>query len=212
MTAVHLPTASDAAPLWLCWAARSARAMTVVLILSLLVLGGALTLNGVGPIGWHAAVRATAVFALPLWLLTYTAGPLSRLAPGPATRALRTRRRALGLAFFVAQYVHLAAIVGLARVEPGILDDPIGLYGGGFGFVLIGLMAATSNDAALKRLGGRNWTRLHRFGQLTLAIVYLATYGPHFAEDVSFWPAMALLFAAYGLRATAALKQRTAST
>ena len=85
----------------------------------------------------------------------------------------------------MAQYVHLAAIVGLARVEPGILDDPLGLYGGGFGFVLIGLMAATSNDAALKRLGGRNWTRLHRFGQLTLAIVYLATYGPHFAEDVS---------------------------
>ena len=201
-------TASTATPAWLFWAATPSRAIAGVGALAALVMGVALVLNGLSNLGWHAAVRVTAVFAYPFWLLAYTAGPLARLAPGPGTRALRKRRRAVGLAFFVAQYVHLAAILGLVRIEPEILDDPVGVYGGGFGFLLIGLMAATSNDRAVERLGGKNWTRLHRFGQLTVAIVYLATYGPRIAEDFSYWPAVALLFAAYGIRAAAALKAR----
>ena len=203
--------ASAANPRWLSWAASPARAMAIVLVVALLGLGSALGLNGTGLVGWHAAVRATAVFAFPFWLLAYVAGPVARLAPGPTTRVLRTRRRAIGLAFFVAQYVHLAAIVGLARVEPGILEDPAGVYGGGFGFVMIGLLAATSNDASVKRLGGKAWRRLHAFGQLTLAVVYLATYGPRIAEDLSYWPAGALLLGAYALRGAAALKARGAA-
>ena len=210
MSAATASVSSPAPPSWLVWAASPARSMAIVGVLALLALGGALGLHGTSHLGWHAAVRATAVFAFPFWLLAYCAGPLARFQPGPTTRALRKRRRAIGLAFFVAQYVHLAAIVGLVRIEPEILDDPTGVYGGGFGFLMIGLMAATSNDAAVRRLGGKNWRRLHRFGQLTLAIVYLATYGPRVAEDLSFWPAVALLFGAYGLRAAAAVKQRRA--
>jgi len=186
------PLSSAANPLWLSWAASPARAMAIVFVVALLGLGSALGLNGTGLVGWHAAVRATAVFAFPFWLLAYVAGPIARLA------------------FFVAQYVHLAAIVGLGRIEPGLLEDPAGVYGGGFGFVMIGVLAATSNDASVKRLGGKAWRRLHAFGQLTLAVVYLATYGPRIAEDLSYWPAGALLLGAYALRGAAALRKRAA--
>ena len=195
-------------PLWLAWAATPRRAMAISLVVSVAVLGGALGLNGLGVIGWHAAVRATAVFAYPFWLLAYTAGPLARLTPAPSTRAIRKRRRAIGLAYFVAQYVHLAAIVGLARVEPVLLEDPVAIYGGGFGFLMIGLMALTSNDAAVKRLGGKAWSRLHGLGQLTVAIIYLSSYGGRIAEDLAYWPAFTLLLGAYGLRAAAAIQTR----
>lgn len=203
--------ASAPKPLWLLWAASPTRAMAIVFVVAMLGLGSALGLNGTGLIGWHAAVRATAVFAFPLWLLAYLAGPIARLAPRPTTRALRARRRAIGLAFFVAQYVHLAAIVGLARIEPGILEDPVAVYGGGFGFLMIAVLAATSNDASVKRLGESTWRRLHAFGQLTLAVVYLATYGPLIDEDRSYWPAGALLLGAYALRGAAALRTRGAA-
>lgn len=203
--------ASARKPLWLLWAASPTRAMAIVFVVAMLGLGSALGLNGTGLIGWHASVRATAVFAFPLWLLAYLAGPIARLAPGPTTRALRARRRAIGLAFFVAQYVHLAAIVGLARIEPGILEDPTAVYGGGFGFLMVAVLAATSNDASVKRLGESAWRRLHAFGQLTLAVVYLATYGPLIDEDLAYWPAGALLLGAYALRGAAALRTRGAA-
>lgn len=184
------------------------RAIALSLVVSLLVLGGALGLNGVGIPGWHAAVRATAVFAYPFWLAAFVAGPLARLVPGDATRALLQRRRAVGLAYFVAQYVHLAAILGLARVEPALLEDAALVYGGGFGFVMIGLMAATSNDAAVRRLGARGWRRLHGLGQLTVALIYLSTYGGRIAEDIAYGPAFALLLSAFTLRAADVIQAR----
>lgn len=208
MSAATPSLPSAVSPLWLSWAASPSRAMALALVASLFVLGSALGLNGVGSLGWHAAVRATAVFAYPLWLLAFCAGPLARVAPNETSRTLRRRRRALGLAYFVAQYVHLAAIVGLARIEPALLEDPVAVYGGGFGFVMIGAMAATSNDAAVKRLGGRNWSRLHGLGQLTIALIYLSSYGGRVVEDASYWPAAALLLGAFALRGAAAVKSR----
>ncbi|MEM9174806.1 MAG: ferric reductase-like transmembrane domain-containing protein [Myxococcota bacterium] len=196
--------------------ARPARAMTIPLVVATffvgtLVLGGALGLNGTGRVGWHAAVRATAVVAFPLWLLVYTAGPLAQLAPGSVTRALRRSRRAIGLAVFVAQMIHLAAILGLTRLEAGTLTEPAALYGGGLAYLMLTLMAATSNDAAVARLGARNWRRLHGFGQGVLAIVYVATYGPLMAGDPAYWPAGLALLAAFGLRATAFWKRRASA-
>lgn len=178
-------------------------------VVAALLAAGALALNGTGPPGWHAAVRITAVFAFPLWLLAFVAGPLARLLPGPWTRALLKRRRALGVSFAAALTVHAGAIGMLARLEPGVMGLDLETIFGGAGIVLALLMAATSSDAAVRALGPRRWRALHRYGQLHLAIIFLATYAGRVAEeDPAWWPGLALVLVALALRIGAFVRTR----
>ena len=191
------------------WTDSPRRAVLTAFAISTLAFGAALALNGTANLGWHAATRVTAVVAYPLWLLGFIASALATLRPLPITRMLRARRRALGLAFAVAQTVHGGAILGLMRLEPVVSEINLSTVGGGFGFLMMFAMAATSNDAAVKKIGGRAWRRLHGTGQLTLAIVYLVTYGGRVVEDTAFWPGLAALLFAFALRGAAAIQSRS---
>lgn len=201
-------------PAWLAWANRPGRAVGISLAVSLVVALATLLLNGNGELGWRAVTRLTAQVAFPLFLAAFLASSLARLWPGPRTRALLARRRALGLAFATAQTVHGIAILLLARFHAGtsesvLAPDPA-LYGGALGFVLMFAMAATSNDAAQRRLGGPAWRALHRSGQIVLFVIYCVTYGGRVANDAAYWPGAALLVAAAGLRIAAAFQGRGA--
>ncbi len=176
------------------------KAIVLAALASALAVAGALGLNGVGALGWHAAVRVTAVMAFGLWWLAFTAGPLARLAPGAPTRALRTRRRALGLAFATVLAAHGLAILTLARHEPETIAPGPELVFGGLGFVLAFAMAATSTDAAVRRMGARRWRALHLAGHALIAVIFLASYGGRFLRDAAYWPAFALLVVGLALR------------
>ena len=80
------------------------------------------------------------------------------------TRWLMANRRYLGLSVAASHFWHLVAIVALIRWYPG--GEPIAtatiVFGGG-GFVLLGLRAATANDASQRALG-RGWRWLHKLG------------------------------------------------
>lgn len=201
-------SSATSAPIGLRWTASPRRAVLTFFAISAFALGAALALNGTANLGWHAATRITAVIAYPLWLMSFVASPLASLRPSPLTRLLRARRRALGLAFAVALTVHGIAIIGLARLEPEIAPLDIGTIGGGFGFVMVFAMAATSNNAAVKKIGRRAWRRFHSLGQFTFAVVYLVQYGGLVVEDLSYWPAVAALIFAFGLRGAAAIQSR----
>ena len=43
---------------------------------------------------------------------------------------------------------------------------------------------------------------------LTIALIYLSSYGGRVVEDASYWPAAALLLGAFALRGAAAVKSR----
>jgi sulfoxide reductase heme-binding subunit YedZ len=178
----------------------SAKAIALAVFTSALAVAAALGLNGFGALGWHAAVRVTAVMAFLLWWLAFTAGPLARLAPGAFTRTLRARRRGLGLAFATVLAAHGIAILALARREPETISPGPELAFGGLGFALAFAMAATSTDAAVRRIGGRRWRALHLVGHTLLAALFAASYGGRFAEDAAYWPACALLVVALALR------------
>ena len=83
-----------------------------------LVLGAAVAaaaafvvaMDGAGVEGVRLAIRLTARTSFFLFLLAFTAAPLSRLFPGPFTRWQRANRRYLGLAFASSHAVHAAAI------------------------------------------------------------------------------------------------------
>lgn len=104
-------------------------------------------------------------------------------------------RRALGLLCFYYAALHLLAYVwfdqGLdaAAIWRDIIKRwfiTIGMAS----FVLLVPLALTSNNAAIRKLGGRAWNRLHQ-------LVYVAAIGvaAHFILSVKSWPAEPLIYA-----------------
>lgn len=195
-------------PRWLAWANRPTRAIGWTLALALFVVAATLALHGRGALGWRLATRHTAQLAYPLFLLAFTASALARRLPGPTTRALLARRRALGLAFATALLIHGGAIVLYHRVAGLAFEPDASFWGGALGFLLVAAMALTSNDAAVAWLGRRRWRALHRAGMAWLFVVYAVTYAGRVAQDPAWWPGLALLGAALALRVAAVLPSR----
>ena len=174
-----------------------------------------LAIEGTGEAGVRALIRATARSSLPLFLAAFVASSARRLWRHPFTAWLLRNRRQLGLSFATSHAIHLAAIVALATQWPDSFDAGASAatrYGGGLGFVLIALLAATSNDASVRRLGLRRWRTLHRVGVWYLFGIFLLNYGFAVLAKPSYAPASAAVFAALGLRIAAWRKGATRAT
>lgn len=147
-----------------------------------LLLGLALGLLAIA-LGWwvgatpaedaRLAARWTARIALPLFLVAYLASSLLRLWPGDFTKALIRRRRQWGLGFALAHTIHLGALAyNVLNYDPRSLPS---LFPGGLAYVMIYIMALTSNDASMRALG-KNWKRLHTFGIHYIWFIFTASY------------------------------------
>ncbi len=169
--------------------------------------------------GWNgeaagAAARYTARFSFPMFVLAWSASALAKLWPVNWRSVLLRRRRALGLSFAAAHGVHFAALLVAVLVFSGDAK-PTTIYGGGFGYVMIVLMALTSNDWSVRKLGPRNWKTLHAFGGIVIAVIFFVSYLGRLEDKT--WlaiPALSLLGGALLLKFAAwvkgALRARTA--
>jgi sulfoxide reductase heme-binding subunit YedZ len=129
-----------------------------------------------GPEPAEFVQRWTGTWTLNLLLLTLCISPLRMLAGLPWLLRLR---RMLGLFTFFYATLHFLAFIGF---DHGFVPDAIARDIIKRPFVLVGLaafallvpLAATSNQAAIRRLGGRRWQELHRSIYLVgiLAIVH----------------------------------------
>jgi DMSO/TMAO reductase YedYZ heme-binding membrane subunit len=159
---------------------------------------------------WQFAARYTARWSFLILVPVFYAGPWQRLSPNASTRAIVRQRRALGLAFATAHGVHLAMLVRF-QIEKSLWPDAVTLIGGGGAYLMLVALAATSNAAAVRRLGGRAWLRLHRVGVHWLWFVFTTSYaGRVVGGRLAFVPLLALALAGYGLR-VAAWRARRAS-
>ena len=119
------------------------------------------------------AARWTARASLPFFLVTYLASSLVRLWPNALTRALQRRRRQWGLAFALAMTIHLIALLNnIIMFRPRALMT---LIGGGIAYVLMYVMAATSNNRSM-RMMGRGWKIIHRIGLHIIWLVFFISY------------------------------------
>ena len=97
------------------------------------------------------------------------------------------------------------------NVVKGTVPPPTVLVVGGGALVATAVMAATSNDAAVRALGGARWRGLHGFGMWWLWLVFTFTYGGRLGREPDF-------FAVFALACVAALvlriagRRRTAAT
>ncbi|MFV3076254.1 protein-methionine-sulfoxide reductase heme-binding subunit MsrQ [Niveispirillum fermenti] len=135
--------------------------------------------------------------ALGEWALRFL---IAGLAVTPLRRELGINllkyRRALGLLAFLYVLLHLGVYAVLDQgldwrsVGADILRRPY-ITVGMAGFLLLLPLAATSFNAAIRWLGGRNWSRLHK-------LVYPAALAGalHYVMLVKSWPLEPLVYAA----------------
>ena len=149
---------------------------------ALLYLQGALV-QGSAEEGARLAIRATARTTAALFVVIFCASGVRRRWPGPATGWLMRNRRHLGLSAAVSHAYHLAFILALYAIGTAEQTPAAVVAGGSFGFLMLFLMAATSNDASQRRLR-RNWRRLHLLGMWTLWIIFAFSYFPRAPSGV----------------------------
>ena len=135
--------------------------------------------------------------ALGLWALRFLLGSL---AITPLRQLLGINllryRRAIGLLAFYYAALHLITYLvldqglDLAAIWTDIVKRPYITIGMAT-FVILLPLALTSNNAAIRRMGGQAWARLHR-------LVYVAAIGAvlHFVLVVKSWPPEPLVYAA----------------
>lgn len=135
--------------------------------------------------------RLLGLWALRFVILSLAVTPLRRLG-GPN---LIRYRRTLGLLAFYYASLHLTVYLLLdqgldfAAIWADILKRPY-ITVGMFAFVILVPLAATSNNAMIRRLGGTAWQRLHR-----LVYVAAAAAAIHFVMVVKAWPPEPLIYA-----------------
>lgn len=147
--------------------AAYARLRNVLFVLALLPLARLFYLGFAGRLGANPVefvTRSLGTWALVLLLITLCVSPL-RWATGWAW-PLRLRRMFGLLAFsyallHVASYVWLDHYFDFAAVWADIVKRPYITIGMG-AFLLLVPLAATSTNGWVRRLGGKNWQRLHR--------------------------------------------------
>lgn len=183
------------------------------LMLAALVSLGAVLLAlwvGVTPVDQaQMAARWTARVGFPIFILTYSASSLVRLWPNETTKTVLRHRRQWGLGFAFAHTVHLAALVTYLNIS-GDTRPLVTLLGGGGAYVLLYLMALTSNNASQRAMGVW-WKRLHTLGIHWLWFVFTFSYfgrimdPERMTQGLVFFP---ICVAALGLRIAAWAKSR----
>tara|TARA_R110000824_G_scaffold390760_6_gene587693 strand:- start:43857 stop:44486 length:630 start_codon:yes stop_codon:yes gene_type:complete len=158
--------------------------------------------------GWLHAARYTARLSFLVFLAPFLAASLAYWAPSPLTRWLRAKRRYLGLSFALAHFIHLGALVMYLDLS-GEGRSLITLLGGGGAYVMITLMALTSNDWSVRTLGPRVWGWLHWIGIYDIWFVFTFSYFGRVTKDVPQEPRI-IYITLFGL-ALAALALRIAT-
>jgi len=168
------------------------------------MVAAVVAVEGAGEPGVRAVIRWTARSSLVLFLAAFAASSARRLWRVPATAWLLRNRRWVGLSFAFSHALHLVGIAVLATRFPAAFEpEPATLVGGGLGYVFVAAMAATSSDAAVRRLGARRWRLLHKTGAWVLFAIFAQNYlvAPFF--DPRYAPLGLATAGAAGLRVAA---------
>lgn len=158
------------------WWLFAGLAVAILLVEAAILLHG-----GYGEESLRGVVRASARISVSLFCLAFAASSLQLLLHPPLSAWLLRNRRALGVAFGFCHGTHALALLLLARDFPSPFVDEVDaltLVFGGFAYVVLLAMVATSSDAAQRALGMRRWRLLHKSGSYYLWFIFFLTYAP----------------------------------
>ena len=116
-----------------------------------------------GPRPINEIILHTGLWTIRLLLISLAVTPLRQLLRWPQ---LVTVRRMIGVAAFAYGAAHLTAFATDKAFDLGVIATEIVtrfyLTIGALALAGLAALAATSTDRMVRRLGGRNWRRLHR--------------------------------------------------
>ena len=119
--------------------------------------------------------RYSAHLAFVFLLLAFSASTLKAVVNNAQTRGLVRYRRQLGLGFATAHTFHLVALIlFLSNLEGYSVDASVAVAG--FGYVVTALLALTSNDYSVRRLGPAKWKQLHTVGVSILMLYFFVAF------------------------------------
>ena len=119
--------------------------------------------------------RYSAHLAFVFLLLAFSASTLKAVVNNAQTRGLVRYRRQLGLGFATAHTFHLVALIlFLSNLEGYSVDASVAVAG--FGYVVTALLALTSNDYSVRRLGPAKWKQLHTVGISILMLYFFVAF------------------------------------
>ena len=119
--------------------------------------------------------RYSAHLAFVFLLLAFSASTLKALVNDAPTRGLVRYRRQLGLGFATAHTFQLVALtLFLSNLEGYSVDASVAVAG--FGYVVTALLALTSNDYSVRRLGPAKWKHLHTVGIFILMLYFFVAF------------------------------------
>ena len=167
--------------------------------------------NGTGEAGSRVLIRASAQTSFVLFMSAFCASALCRTYPTGLTRWMLTNRRYLGVSFAVSHFIHLAAILTLARTSAEFANqlNATTIIGGGGAYVFIALMTATSFDRSAAWLGPRAWKRLHTIGIYYIWTIFFVSYLPRaIIESPAYAPFVIVQLTGVAIRAYARFRRR----
>lgn len=136
-------------------------------------LAGSMTVWGGYVSMLPGVMKPTAWLAFTLFIMTFTASSIQILFPSSYGRWAMKNRRYIGLSFALVHFIHAGLVLSnLALTEASRTAGE--LSGGGLAYVFLGLMALTSNNAAVRKLGAKNWKRLHKVGSYYIWLIFVA--------------------------------------
>jgi sulfoxide reductase heme-binding subunit YedZ len=149
-------------------------------------------------------IRVTARSSMLLFLLAFTASSLATLWPSARSQWMLRHRRQIGLMFFGSHVLHAMAIAALALwAAPELFAQLTPLPSrvlGGAGYVALILMAATSTDRAVARLGRTRWQQLHSWGAHLIWLVFVLSCVKRIPLQPAYAAPLGVLLMAMGLR------------
>jgi DMSO/TMAO reductase YedYZ heme-binding membrane subunit len=152
--------------------------------------------------------RYSAHLAFVFLLLAFSASTLKAVVNNAQTRGLVRYRRQLGLGFATAHTFHLVALIlFLNNLEGYTVDASVAVAG--FGYVVTGLLAATSNDYSVRRLGHPKWKQLHTVGVSILMLYFFAAFSARVVTNYAPIYAVYVGLIAMAVVAKFRVKQRT---
>ena len=153
-----------------------------IIFISMVAVGGLAIVafhSGWSQAAAHEFLRLSGRLALGLFIASFGASTLQRLFRAGWTRFLVIHRRYLGISTALTLWVHFTVILSLIAFEHGWQEAnaPLSiLIPGASTFVLVGLMALTSNAISKERLGKKNWRLLHLVGGYSALLAFIYEY------------------------------------
>ncbi len=109
-----------------------------------------------------------------LFVAVSTITPLRKIFPKSSiVKSLAYHRRRIGVSVFIYALLHFLIYYAYTGSWDAFVKDwdKLFILSGIVGFVLLFLLAATSNNWSVRKLGGKNWTRIHRLAYLIMLLL-----------------------------------------